>query len=272
VQAAREAARRGQCSNNLKQVGLAIHNFMGEHDQRLPMGVRVPDRCGLFTYLLPYMEEQALYDRIELAKEPWDSANETIYYTPIGPYTCPSYRGDSVVSGTDPTDVMTGALVTYQGVGGQYPARTGVSVTTSSDGDMPEDGAFGWRVKRRARDVLDGLSNTLFVGEFVHGNTDSSPSAGIPGNVRAWLRANRGTSVDTSSCSFKVVEFAINAKVNRDDSTVTFNHLPMGSHHPNGAQFLVGDGSVHFLSENIDLDLYKALATVDGGESANLPD
>ena len=115
VQAAREAARRAQCSNNLKQMGLAIHNFMGEHDQHLPVGVRAPNRVGLFTFMLPYMEEQALYDTIDLAKEPWDAVNRNAYYTVVNVYICPSYRGPGFYPGTD-SSYMTGAMTTYQGI------------------------------------------------------------------------------------------------------------------------------------------------------------
>jgi hypothetical protein len=271
VQAAREAARRAQCSNNLKQMGLAIHNFMGEHDQRIPMGVRAPSRCSLFTYMLPYMEEQALFDSIDLAKAPWDTANKYAYYTLVATYICPSYRGEGLIEGTNPADYRTGGMTTYQGVCGKYPVDSGVSVEPCSPyGDMPNNGAFGWKVKRSARDVIDGLSNTLFIAEFVHSNTTASgATTGYPGNVRPWIRSNNGTG--RGSYSFKVVEFTINARLNRDDSLVKFNHLPMGSHHPGGANFLVGDGSVHFLSENIDLETYKELCTVDGGEHASLP-
>jgi prepilin-type N-terminal cleavage/methylation domain-containing protein len=263
VQAAREAARRSECSNNLKQMGLAIHNFMGENDQHWPRGVQAADRPGMFTAMLPYMEYQAVYNRIKQNESP---ATSSELYTEIDVYLCPSYLGPTVVRNS-PTTFFNGAMTTYQGVGGAL--RTGVEVVTSSGyGDMPKNGAFGWKVKRRAEDFIDGLSNTLAIGEFVHNDT-SGDYAGHPGNVRGWILTANG---DTGSYSFKVVVYPINSRVQRIADSIPFNHLPMGSHHPGGANFLVGDGSVHFFSENTDLEVYKSLSTIDGGENAAIPD
>ena len=273
VQAAREAARRAQCSNNLKQMGLAIHNFMGEHDQALPMGTSYANnrvRHGLFTHMLPYMEEQALYDRLDLTQSPWANSNpnKQVFFTPLSVYICPSYMGPNLIPGNNNTgDIYTGAMITYQGVAGAV--RPGAQLDTSGHGNIPRNGPFGWKLKRRARDVLDGLSNTLFIGEFIH--TDPAGAyAPYPGNVRAWIRSNNGPSA--GSYAFKVIEWPVNSKVQRSKDSIPFNYLPMGSDHPSGAQFLLGDGSVHFLSENIELELYKSLSTVDGGENAMLPD
>jgi prepilin-type N-terminal cleavage/methylation domain-containing protein len=266
VQAAREAARRSDCSNNLKQMGLAIHNFMGENNLGLPCGVQAPDRHGLFTFLLPYMEYRAVFERIKLGQSPSGSTERSSL---IAVYICPSYRGPSLVRNSTSSE-LNGAVTTYQGVGGVL--RPGVEVEKSTEfGDMPKNGAFGWRVRRRAEDVRDGLSNTLFIGEFVH-RDKSGPYAGFPGNVRPWITATNGWTTSFASNAFKVIAYSINAPVERTANSIPFNHLPMGSDHPGGVNFLVGDGSVHFLSENTDLELYKSLSTVDGAENAALPD
>ncbi len=263
VQAAREAARRAQCSNNLKQMGLAIHNFMGENSQGLPRGVQDSNRHGLFTFMLPYMEQGGVFNRIKLDQTP---STSTERYTLIAEYICPSYPGPSVVRGNS-SDFMNGAMTTYQGVGGAL--KTGVEVVASSSyGDMPKNGPFGWKLKRRADDVRDGLSNTLFIGEFVHSDK-SGAYFGYPGNVRGWIMSNNG---DFGSYAFKVAEYVVNAPVDRMANNIPFNHLPMGSFHPGGANFLAGDGSVHFVTESIERDVYRSLCTVDGGENAPMPD
>jgi len=270
VQAAREAARRSQCTNNLKQIGLAIHNFMDEHNQNLPQGVPDNNRHGFFTFILPYLELRSVYDRIKLDQHPHTSSE---LYTPVSVYICPSYRGPSIIRG-DPDEEKNGALTTYQAVGGKLPfpgcesaTTTEICVKSSAYGDMPKNGPFGWKLKRRIDDVKDGTSNTLFVGEFVHADKTGDFS-GFPGNVRAWIRSNNG---QYASYAFKVVVYGVNAPVQRVADGILYNHLPMGSHHPGGANFLAGDGSVHFLSENIALDVYKALATVDGAENVPIP-
>ncbi|HOM16110.1 MAG TPA: DUF1559 domain-containing protein [Thermoguttaceae bacterium] len=271
VQAAREAARRSQCTNNLKQIGLAIHNFMDENNQNLPQGVPDNNRYGFFTFILPYMEHQAVYNRIKQDVLPYNSPE---LYTPIPEYICPSYRGPSIIQNS-PTAYENGALTTYQAVGGKLPF-TGCDSSTTSEtcvksteyGDMPKNGPFGWKLKRRIDDVKDGTSNTLFVGEFVHADK-TGVCSGFPGNVRAWIRSNNG---NYGSYTFKVVVYGVNAAVERVADGIPYNHLPMGSHHPGGANFLAGDGSVHFVSENIALDVYKALSTVEGGENASISD
>jgi prepilin-type N-terminal cleavage/methylation domain-containing protein/prepilin-type processing-associated H-X9-DG protein len=271
VQAAREAARRSQCTNNLKQIGLAIHNFMDENNQNLPQGIPDNNRHGFFTFILPYLELRSVYDRIKLDQPPYASSE---LYTPVAVYICPSYRGPSIIRG-DPADYKNGALTTYQAVGGKLPftgcdssTTTETCVKSSAYGDMPKNGPFGWKLKRRIDDVKDGTSNTLFVGEFVHADKTGDFS-GFPGNVRAWIRSNNGSY---GSYTFKVVVYGVNAAVDRVTDGIPYNHLPMGSHHPGGANFLAGDGSVHFVSENISLDVYKALATVDGAENVSISD
>ncbi len=269
VQAAREAARRSECTNNLKQMGLAIHNFMGEYNNNLPQGVSGPNRHGVFTFLLPYLEHQTVFDRIKLEDPPATSPER---YTPIPEYICPSYRGPSMIR-NDPADFKNGALTLYQAVGGKLPfvgcdSSTSEScVKSSAYGDMPKNGPFGWKLKRRIDDVKDGTSNTFFLGEFVHADKTGDMS-GFPGNVRGWIMSNNG---DTGSYAFKVIVYGVNAPLQRGTDGIPFNHLPMGSHHPGGANFLAGDGSVHFFSENTSWDVYKSLATVDGGENVSIP-
>ncbi len=267
VQAAREAARRAQCTNHLKQMGLAIHNHMGEYSQRFPIGVAGPGRHGLFTFLLPYLEYQNLFDRIDLDANP--SSSEELY-TPIAEYFCPSYPGSQVVRNMPShLSYMNGALTTYQGVCGAIKEGVELVESTGGFGDMPRNGAFGWMEKRRAEDFFDGLSKTLVIGEFVHQDRSGSYH-GPPGNVRGWIRSNNGSG--GGSYAFKVAEHPINATVDRANEGVPYNHLPMGSHHPGGANFLFGDGSVHFVPENIEFEVYRGLCTIDGEENASLPE
>jgi len=274
VQAAREAARRAQCSNNLKQIGLAIHNYLGPNKEWFPPGVGAQtfgglqpgqDCHGLFTYILPYMEQQNLYDRLHLFEGV--STYTTEQFEVVDTFVCPSWPHDVVIreSGYDWRD---GAQCIYQGVGGAL--RENVSVVATSNGDMPKNGIFGWGYVCRLNKLVDGTSHTLAVGEFIH-RDKSGWASGIPGNVRPWLFGSNWAGPE-GSYSFKVVEYPINADVDRVADAVPFNHLPMGSYHPGGANFLFGDGSVTFLSENVDFAIYQGLATANGGENVQLSD
>ncbi len=261
VQAAREAARRMHCSNNLKQMGLAIHNYMSQHREYLPPGSPGGAKHGLFTHMLPFLEQQAIFDQLDLEGDTRDTFAEPHRYTTVEAYRCPSYSGPEIIEGAA-NHHMNGASCTYLGVGGV--AREGVeSVPSGGGGVMPMNGIFGWACNRRASEVIDGLSNSLAMGEFVQQDYDGE-FAGFPGNVRCWILG----ATQTSECSytFRVVELPINAQVHRIKDGIPFNYLPFGSFHPGGAMFLVADGSVRFLSETINFELYQALATCSGGE------
>lgn len=268
VQAAREAARRIQCTNNLKQIGLALHNYATANGEYLPVGSPGDATHGLFTTMLPYLELGTLYEDLDLNA---NTFNEPHRYTRVDVYVCPSYP-HAVVSRDMHNDHMNGAATTYQGTAGAL--RENVSVTSCPNGDIPDNALFGWALFRRLGDVVDGLSNTLAMGEFVQ--RDARPGSGqanfapVPGNVRAWILG--GTRDGTRGCySAKVIEHPINARIDRVADGVKFNHLPMGSYHEGGCNYLVADGSVHFIAETIPMELYRDLATVDGGEIVEIP-
>ncbi len=267
VQAAREAARRMQCANNLKQMGLALHNYATAHGGYFPFGTPGAGQHGLFTHMLPYLERKTLYDQLDLKCETYTTFNEPHRFDIVSCYVCPSWPHPSLYRDS----TFPGALTTYQGSAGAYPTES--PYQSSGAGNIPRNGMFGWAFARSIAQVKDGLSNTLAIGEFVHIDSES-PGGSIawwaqpPGAVRPWVFA--GAS-DPGLYASKVLVYAINAKVNRGTDGIPYNHLPMGSYHPGGAQFLVGDGSAAFLSETILLDTYWKLATVDRGEVANLP-
>ncbi len=256
VQSAREAARRMHCSNNLKQIGLAIHGYITSNREYFPPGSPARATHGLFSHLLPYIEQSAIYDKLDLDG---DTYAEPYRYTSLAVYLCPSYTSPTVIEGLG--DPRNGALTTYQGVGG--------AIIDDSTSIYPHNGIFGWQEVRSVAQVRDGLSNTLAVGEFVQ-HDSSGPYVAPAGNVRPWILGAWNQS--DSSYAFRVVDHPINANVERVADSVDFNHLPMGSHHQGGAHFLLADGSVRFLSETIEMETYRALATCDGREIVNLTD
>ena len=269
VQAAREAARRMQCTNNLKQIGLAIHNYATTYLEHFPVGSPGSAKHGLFTTLLPYLEQSPMHDQIDWTLSTYDCPDR---YTVVSAYVCPSWPGEPVFR--DMTNHhMNGAVSTYQGTAGT--PRDGETVVSAPiNGDIPTNGIFGWQLIRRFRDVTDGLSNTLAIGEFVHrdrvagsGTNNFQPA---PGNVRGWILGSGSTgNIGLYTC--KALVYSPNTPIDRVNDGAKFNHLPMGSYHPGGLNFLMGDGSVDFVSEAIDLTIYQDMATCAGGEVAALP-
>ena len=264
VQAARESSRRSACNNNLKQMGLALHNYADIYKQHFPAGSLDGSKHGLFTWILPFIEQKNIYEDPALNLN--GSGQGTAFrYTQIKTYICPSYPYEHVFRNKS-DDFKNGALTTYQGVGG-WIANAGEKLLppTPTYGAMPDNGMFGWKFYRNLANVTDGLSNTFAIGEFVH--RDRKVGSGFddpPGNTRGWIMGDNGAG---ASYAFRVLQYPLNAKLDRVADGIDFNHLPMGSYHPGGGQFVYGDGSVHFVPSNIALTVYKAYATVANGES-----
>ena len=276
VQTAREAARRSACANNLKQVGLGALTYGSAKGNRLPPGC--PQKTGanssagayhgLFSYLLPYIEQQAIWNQITLDGSTFSETTARSSLVPA--YVCPSWADPAVISGQpSATAYMNGALTTYQGCNGA-PATPNPELVSSGFGNIPNNGLVRFGEGATARDaasaaspryrvVTDGMSKTLFAAEFIQRDAGS----GAPGNVRPWILATNGQK---GLYAAKFVNFAPNQVVMRDVGGVQFNELPFGSYHAGGFLGVYGDGSVRWVDDFVAIDVYKAQATAAGGE------
>ena len=274
VQQAREAARKIQCSNNIHQLALACHNYASQQAEKLPPGSSkealgtLKSRYGLFAFILPQLEQNALYQQIDFkkpARDYLDGASE-LAATVVPAFICPSF-GEAAVSTKSSHEF--GALSLYDGCAGAIRTaaenRTPTTkVISRTVGDVPCNGMFEWGSENvRMGMIRDGLSNTLMFGEIPAPRIADCVSLNShPYYARSWLCGG----VDTSTQPFyscKVCENPINQPENKANR---MNHQPFGSRHPGGAPFAFGDGSVHFLSEGIDFTLYRDLATRNGAE------
>jgi len=292
VQAAREAARRLQCVNNLKQMGLAVQNYAAANNE-LPSGYgRTPEETiqsvpfikrGLFSSLLPYMEQQQTFDLIDF--DYYVDANATTYHLDsardvvVNSYICPSWPDPSLVVGSL-NSFSNGALVTYSGSGGAVQ-NNGEDLGGGSDGPIPDNGAFVFREKgiggnrrffgvaRQLKQITDGQSKSFLIGEFVHRNCEFGvPIQEFPGNVRPWYLGG----VRVAPYAFKVLESVSNTCTIRAafGGETHFNYLPMGSFHPGITNFAFIDGSVHTIADGVEVAIYKGMATVNGGENVDV--
>lgn len=289
IQAAREAARRTQCVNNLKQMGIAAQNFASTK-KSLPMGFgRTMDHLnknvnfvkeGVFSELLPFMEEQAVHDVLEF--DYFTKSGRQYFQDPardqvVEAYVCPDWSDPKVIGSAPPGyEYQLGAICTYTGVGGAVRNK-GELLVPSSFGPVPNNGAFTVTqvrvagkppsligVPRKLQQITDGQSNSFLIGEFVHRNCQFGGfTEDAPGNVRPWYVAGFADA----PYSFRILENPPNVCVSRAD--INFNYLPLGSFHPGITQFAFADGSVHSITDDIDLEVYKDIATVNGGEVVN---
>ena len=290
VQAAREAARRMQCANNMKQIALAAHTYAAANGDGFPIGcinrTRASDGSStgypmhsLFVTLLPYMEMESVYERtlvgqtLMIAAPTYTDCNDRCNDLVVATYVCPSYAGPSYIpadASKYPNTLMHGPITTYQGVAGHnYDVG---SINSVHCGVLPNNGCFKFDEPVKLRDVADGTSNTMLFGEFVHRDIDNNEDFyPYPGNVRSWIRGFQTNS--TCSYSFKIIHTQMNLQCNRMSDGIPFNYLPFGSEHPGGATFAMADGSTQFIVETIDLGTYYALATINEGEpGASLED
>ena len=248
VQAAREAARRMTCTNNLKQIGIGLHNYHDTYGS-FPCGLladmppSIP-KWGWAAMLLPFVEQASLHDAIgvtraalsaQIAAAAADAPLDKALKTALAPYRCPSDTADDHITGTDNNTQR----VFGDGLGGQYHAPTAnylgslglYNQATNNNGVLFAGSAIGFR------DIADGTSNVFAVGE-----RDNQCWQG-PGT---WLGAP-----DLSMTSSGIYHAVGNVRWPINDPTPAQCREGFGSLHPGGAMFLFCDGSVHFLSETI---------------------
>jgi prepilin-type N-terminal cleavage/methylation domain-containing protein len=254
VQAAREAARRMQCSNNMKQIGLAIHNYESAH-KRLPNGFNSFNQTGSPGWgwaanILPFMEGSNVYDQID-TKIPIDHpSHATIRTTVLPTYLCPSDITEALFNITAEAppivkaDIDSSGVVLFQVAKSNYPAMFGT--LEIEDSPYAGDGMFFGNSKIKFADVTDGLSNTLMIGE-----------RGSRLGRSVW----HGSIPDAAEAHARVLGIADHAP---NDSIGHFDDF--SSYHSAGVNFLRGDGSASFLSESMDLTAYRAMATRAGQE------
>lgn len=278
IQAARESARRTECQNHLKQIGLAIQNY---HDTQktFPMGRNRTDQFGVSWAfrLLPEIEEQPVYASFDKTKPVFDNANSVAMRTPIAVYACPSRRGPAADRNFDnnnapPTVLGAAALGDYASNAG-IELRTGmlpgVAEFLSPDAiDTSVAGPIFTGSQVSARRVTDGLSKTLAIGER-HippadpnapselqelGQGDTAFLAGdTPQTILRGTRYGLASGPDDNSLS---------TEDNQQHSSEKF-----GGPHPGIVMFNYLDGHVASLSTSIDIDALKGLSTIAGGET-----
>lgn len=271
VQAAREAARRSQCSNHLKQWGLAMHNY---HDlqKSFPIGMARAPRHTWVISVLPLVEQTALYNAYSQILGFWQAPN-TVYgtangllYTQIPTYFCPSNR----------TGYWKGDL--YWRSRANYVVNFGNTRTTGSAASAP----FGFDVCYKMSDVTDGLSNTLLMAEVVmaaqdelwdcrgdvHNDDDgaffatvNTPNSGIDGCVIC----TPSTHPVPPPC------VAVPWTTPRFNHVIDSPAVSSRSMHPGGTQVVLGDGSARFVSSTVALNIWQAQGSSQGGESLQSP-
>ena len=272
VQAAREAARRMQCGNNLKQTALAIHNYcstMGSLPSGIILGTEDKEISGL-TLLLPYMEQQGASSLFHFDKRVYDSSNWAATATLVASFICPSddasgrFLGNN--SGNSQRFARSNVALCF-GAGGMCGSCTDAELKIPTSPKLMTDGAFQPEQARRLDDFTRGTSNTAMVSEVLSGKADTGSPVDLRG-AWAYMYGDYYTHIDTPNSSAGDVEYPGGYCVAVDDMpcgtdqgmNIYLWHSLARSRHPGGVNLAFADGHVNFLSNSIDLATWKALA------------
>ncbi len=241
VQQAREAARRSQCRNNLKQWGLALQNYHDQH-RKFPIGNASMKNWGFQAMILPQLDQVPLH-RMCNFNFPGTCFS---YNATLAPDKQPAGRQLTVSNCS--SDPLVGMMHTTSGSGNYSPGNyLGVMGLTATDGK----GVLYSDSNTSMSSIKDGTSQTLMMGE-----------RGIPRDLYwGWLVC--GSGVTGLGDGDSVLATTIGLSKGNDDGT---HNQHFWSYHQGGAQFLMADGSVRFLNLNIDYRMFQALSTKAGGE------
>ncbi|MBN2296178.1 MAG: DUF1559 domain-containing protein [Pirellulales bacterium] len=271
VQAAREAARRINCTNNVKQIGLALHNYHSSNNIFPPGGWTNRGAIGkngvsMYVILLPYLEKDMIQENFDFSKELDTYISSTgLEYKPVPDLLCPSFHLKYYeAAGTkwyiqhyNPIMGAAGQDL-YNGNGSYHQTRG-----PSGAGEFGTTGVLEIDKQHRIRDISDGTSNTFMVGELAWDNG----TATRPVLPTHWVRSTTGGSDSAYAYCCRNLKYPINSVPMIDGD---WNNCSFGSVHPGGCNFLAADGAVRFVDENSELKILQALVTRAGSEIAEL--
>lgn len=300
VQRVRESSNYIRCRNNLRQIGLAIHMYENANGHFPGLGVS-PNQYSVLARVLPYLELESLSRQIvtdqplfyTLYENEWlNPAQAAAARTAVPFFVCPSESQSPVTAGYHDVAVLAGT---------NYVVNAGTGLGTTYDFRFPTDGMFWYGSQVRHKDVTDGLSNTLFVGEALMGvGFDSMtftpadprrqsratghmamPAPNAPGSIPMlsdelcmmdmpgmYWRGDRNMSWVGGS-GFRTVfnTYTMPNDPMPDCGTSGLGRFKASSGHIGGVNVILGDGSVHFIVDHIDMTTWRGLSTRGSAEA-----
>jgi prepilin-type N-terminal cleavage/methylation domain-containing protein/prepilin-type processing-associated H-X9-DG protein len=284
VQKVREAANRMSCQNNLKQIGLALHNY---HDAlgSLPPSRTYPDGISIHSFLLNFVEQNNLCATMAMMMPYTDPMNDMARTTPVKIFLCPSDPEAAIPAGWAGTSYRAneGTSIVY-GYGDSDPNNVNATMP-------PPNGVFNANSRRKFRDITDGLSNTALFSEHILGDFSNGIATERSDTFRPGTYPTTADQAIQDCAAIDITNLAYQGNSNVGapwvrgyHSTTSYWHsAPPGSrscmfppqrimttansNHTGGVNVLLGDGSVRFVTYTIDLPVWRALGTRSGGEA-----
>ena len=249
VQSARESARQMACANNLKQIGLALHTYQDTYEAFPPAYTRKPGH-NLLAFILPQLELQNVYDRYDWSK-PWnDRANDSATHLNLAVFTCPSAPGGrQYVSDYATCEYIVSTIRDPLVAEGHAGARG------NWDGFFKKGSSGKSAPSTTLANVSDGLSNTFMLFE-----DGGRPLRYLQGNPIG------SSNVSGSEWASEHAEFWVHDVCHGWRMINCHNGNEIYAFHTGGANFLYGDGSVHFRLESLPAEVFVSLFTRAGGD------
>jgi prepilin-type N-terminal cleavage/methylation domain-containing protein/prepilin-type processing-associated H-X9-DG protein len=301
VQSAREAARRAQCVNNLKQIGLGMHNYISANST-FPPGAKGCCWGTWLVFILPYIEQQPLfnswnsYGNSFVLGGPLDGpfryggvVNITVTSSRVNTYYCPTDGGNQALQGISTLGMqvtsqnylvnfgnttilqtpITVGSVTYNFLGAPFSdVGSPDAVSASFKGTGTPEPTVGFQ------SIPDGTSNTMFTSEVVVGQPQAAGSHydlrgfswwGFAPMFTGWLAPNSTLPDSMQSSGYCSYPFQMNPPCTQASSLLLMWQAAR-SRHPGGVNVGMGDGSVRFIKNTISLNIWSALSSAQGGE------
>jgi prepilin-type N-terminal cleavage/methylation domain-containing protein/prepilin-type processing-associated H-X9-DG protein len=273
IQKVREAANRMACANNLKQVGLALHNFENAHGRFPPgavdgpfppAGITTPTRHGWVAFLLPHFEQQAVYDRYRWDVSAGTPEQQVAENVQLKVLQCPSAQPNRLLNVLASPD-LTVACMDYASLLGVKPVLADLGYIDRVDNYQ---GAMPPNFMARIADLTDGTSHTIMIAEDADRPRLWHAGRYIPDRIvtcGGW-GGKRGCQIEVQGSTFDGATRPGPCAIN------CTNEQEIYSLHPGGANLLFADGSVQFLKASIDIRILARLVTRAGGEVVSAGD
>jgi prepilin-type N-terminal cleavage/methylation domain-containing protein len=301
IQAAREAGRRSQCLNNVRQLALAALNYEQAHG-RLPVGRTVPKPWSQFVRMLPYLEQSAIYGMVDFDENISNAQFDSLRKQDMNVFLCPSDPEDRLQDLGDEESQWDWGRNSYRGNSGNDVGRMTGTGGPSRQVEQ-NNGVFVTNRWIKMADIVDGTSQTAMFSEMVRGDGDDR-RVELPGD---WFRISEGnlTAQQVYTACLAVNPYAMNTQqtqfsksgrnwVRGNFVTTRYNHImppnerscarkdgggmlgtsfnddggatTASSRHGSGVNLTRVDGSSHFVSDAVQIHVWQALGSRDGGE------
>jgi len=256
VMRVRESAAQTGCKNNLRQIGLALHGYENANGHLPPCKLTTPTRHGWAPFILPYIEQNALFQQYRWDRNWSSTENAPVRLTPLKLMQCPSAPPNRFdLTGAGNPRAAAGDYAPIDGIQPPLRSRLGYAAGADMSGVLRAD------IYTRLTDVVDGTSSTIMIAEDA-GRPDVYRAGKLDPNIKA-----SGAGWADEEAEFDIHGYSFDGLTVYGDCAINcYSSNEIYAFHPSGAHLLFADGSVRFVLQSVEIRIIVALATRAGNE------